>query len=168
MRLFIAIELNDALRSDLCDVMSDLRQQGVSGRFTRPENLHLTLAFIGNSSRTDAINQIMDGLPAKQFPLTLGGSGMFGDLLWSGVEQDPALTELADILCSSLRSAGFDIEEREFTPHITLVRRIRSAEGCRVYVPASTMTVDRITLMKSEQSGDSVMYTPVYVRRLQA
>lgn len=164
MRLFIAIEFSGAFRNALCGVMDKMRRQGVSGNYTRPENLHLTLAFIGQSDRTEDIIRIMSGISGGPFAITLDGMGRFGDLLWVGVRENPRLTELAESLCCRLRRAGFPVEERAFRPHITLVRR--SSGSFRVSVPPAAMTVRSVSLMKSERIEGKLVYTAIHTHRL--
>ncbi len=162
MRLFIAVEFTESFRSAVCGVMSALRMQGVDGNYTRRSNLHLTLAFIGESESICTIRQIMDRTSVRPFTISLSGCGRFGDLLWAGIEQSEPLTALADELCRKLRDAGFAVEKRPFRPHITMVRR--ASGNFRVNIPPAVMTVNSISLMKSERIDGILTYTPVYVR----
>ena len=59
MRLFIAIRFSPEIRQTLLDAVSGLRAQARSGNFTRPENLHLTLAFLGETNQTKEIRTAM-------------------------------------------------------------------------------------------------------------
>jgi len=167
MRLFVAIELSEGIKDRLCDVMRSLRRRGIYGRYTRKENLHLTLAFIGESERIgDAIGAI-GSVRAIPFEIKLSGSGYFGDLLWAGVEKNKELERVARDMCQALREVGFDIENRRFSPHITLVRKIGSdAKSCELTVPPVQMTVRCISLMCSDQMDGGPVYTPVYTRPL--
>lgn len=62
MRLFIAIELNDRVKDELCVIQKRLKLRGMRGNFTIRENMHLTLAFIGEYSDpeqvSDALNEV--------------------------------------------------------------------------------------------------------------
>jgi len=166
MRLFIAIRFSRELEQWLMDAIGDLRRQA-DANFSRRENLHLTLAFIGESRDVMAIRRCMDGLTPGAFPLTIGGSGHFGDLWWAGVAPSERLAALAGELSDSLRAAGFDIEKRPFRPHITLARRVRPLAGpIALPVPERTMTVERVSLMRSDRIDGRLTYTEVYSRRL--
>ncbi len=164
MRLFVAIEFSEPFRRSLQSIMEAMRRQGVMGSYTRPENLHLTLAFIGESDRTEDIIRIMSGISGGPFSIEAEGMGRFGDLLWVGVRKNPRLTVLARSLCRQLRQAGFPIEERDFLPHITLVRR--SSGSFRVSVPPAAMSVRSISLMKSEHIDGKPAYTAIHTHRL--
>ena len=95
MRLFIAIRFSEAILEALWYIENQLCQQALSGNFTRKENFHLTLSFLGDVTEVDAILQVMDQVKLPAFPLRLEGIGCFcqekgGDILWAGV-REPAL-----------------------------------------------------------------------------
>ncbi len=166
MRLFIAIRFSPEIREVLLDAIDTLRVQA-DANFTRPENLHLTLAFIGESRDVMTIRRCMDALTPGAFPLTVGGCGRFGDLWWAGVAPNERLAALAGELTDRLRAAGFDMEKRAFKPHITLARRVRPLQGpVRLAVPERMMTADRISLMRSDRINGRLTYTEVYARPL--
>lgn len=166
MRLFVAIRFSEDIRRALLEASKSLRAQTVSGNFTQPENLHLTLAFIGESNETGKLRRVLDGLSAAPFPLTVGGTGRFGDTFWVGVERSPALEKLADELRQSLLDAGFEIDRKPFRPHITLARQIAADGSVTLDVPPTKMTVSRVSLMKSERINGRLTYTEVYGRAL--
>ena len=132
MRLFVAICLSDEIKDSLCDTIEELRSVARRGRFTYRENLHLTMVFIGETSRVDDILDVMEDVAAEFFteaiPLTLTSPGVFrgrsGDLHWVGVENTPELKRLAKALAAGLAAEGFPIEKRRFTPHITIAREV--------------------------------------------
>ncbi|MFR6095382.1 MAG: RNA 2',3'-cyclic phosphodiesterase [Dysosmobacter welbionis] len=126
MRLFLAIQLSPAVREALLTAQDALRRQG-RGSFPPPENLHLTLAFLGEAEDLTRARAALSEVSCRPFSLAVGGPpGHFGDLLWAGVRADPALEELAVSLQADLRSRGFCQEDRPWLPHITLVRRWRA------------------------------------------
>ena len=87
MRLFIAIQFNDEIIEALNELQEDLRDQGMEGHYSSRENLHLTLAFIGEYSDPE---EVMDALEESDFrPLSirLEGVGSFGDTFWAGISQ---------------------------------------------------------------------------------
>ena len=166
MRLFIAIHFSEEIHALLLESIASLKAQSLSGSFTSPKNLHLTLAFIGETNRVSAIRRAMDEPSADPFSLTVSGCGRFGNLWWAGVKDSPALSRLATELQNSLRHAGFSIESRPFKPHITLGRQIVPRDKIFLTVPSVSMTVKKISLMKSERLGGRLTYTPVYERSL--
>ena len=166
MRLFIAIHFSEEIRQELLDVTASLRAQALSGNFTRPENLHLTLAFIGEADETQEIIRVIDAVPASPFSLTVSGTGRFGDTWWVGVGKNPALEKLADGLRDGLQNAGFHVDPKPFKPHITLGRQVLLDGPSKLDAPLREMTVRRVSLMKSERIGGKLTYTEVYGRAL--
>ncbi len=165
MRLFIAVNFSDEIKNSLLRYIDDLKKASLSGNFTRKENLHLTLAFIGETSRVSAVKACIDSVPFEAFPLSLYGSGRFGDLWWVGIKKEPRLSVLAEDLCESLREKGFKIEKRAFKPHITAARELKTDGEIRSReVTAASMTVKRISLMKSERINGRLVYTEIYGR----
>lgn len=169
MRLFIALLLDEPVKDALCGAIDNLKAQSVQGNFTRRENLHLTLVFIGETTRLGAVKQAMDMAEAQPFPLKFRGLGRFrrdgGDIWWAGVEPEETLSSLYSQLFGSLSRAGFLIEKREFKPHLTLGRQVLLRGQPQPFVPA-VMRAGRISLMKSERIGGRLIYTEVYARNL--
>ena len=155
MRLFVAILLSEEMRSALVSMQDDMRFQRVVGNYSPPENLHLTLAFIGDYPDPEDVP-----LPEfKPFELKLSGYGSFGELWWAGLEKSHALEACVRRLRRGLAEAGKPFDRKRFAPHITLVRR---AEGRpTLEVPSVSMTVKRISLMRSERGRHGMIYTEI-------
>ena len=166
MRLFIAINFSDEIKRLLLGAIDELKEQSVSGNFTKSENLHLTFVFIGESGRVTDIKNCIDSVAAERFTLSVGGSGRFGDIWWAGIKKSAELSALADGLQKALFESGFSIDKREFKPHITLAREVKSSGSVTLNVPSAGMTVGRISLMKSERINGRITYTEVYGRKL--
>jgi 2'-5' RNA ligase len=133
IRLFTAIGLPEQVRLHL-----GLLQGGVPGaRWSAPENLHITLRFIGEVSETVAsdIDGVLEGLSAAPFTLTLKGCGSFGSKephsLWVGLAPCPALLHLVQRVETALQRMGLAAETRKYTPHVTLAR-LKQAPASRV------------------------------------
>ena len=140
-----------------------LRRQG-KANFTRPENLHLTLAFIGETNDTEAAKRALDAVcrGAEAFKMTVGGAGNFGDLWWTGIEKNRELESLAQSIRGALRAVGFRIDTKPFKPHITLAREMRAYGEVRLDVPLTEMVVGRVSLMRSERIGGRLVYTEIH------
>ena len=125
MRLFVAIEMPPSLRAEMARL-----QNGVPGaRWVAPENLHLTLRFIGevdNGTARDIDDQLAR-IGAMSFELAVKGVGYFADgarlnALYAAVENNPALEALQQKVDSAIARAGLRPERRRFVPHVTLAR----------------------------------------------
>lgn len=164
MRLFVAVNFSDEMKHCLIKAVEELRKQCSYGNYTREENLHLTLAFIGETTRVSDVIRVIDGLDVRGFDMTLSGFGNFGKLYWAGIEDNPRLNLLAMELQDGLRDVGFDIEKRSFKPHITLAREIESKKRPDITVPKISAEVGRISLMRSDRIGGKLCYREVYGR----
>ena len=153
MRLFIAICLSDEMRRALVSVQEQMRAQRVTARYTDPESLHLTLAFIGEYPEPDDVP-----LPELEpFPIALNGFGSFGDLWWAGIEPCEALGRYVRALRHELNAAGIPFDGKRFSPHITLARRATGRPA--VTVPRVGMTVTHASLMRSDRGKHGMVYT---------
>ena len=135
MRLFVAIAIPDDQRARLACL-----EQGLPGaRWVAPENLHLTLRFIGEVDGRQAsdIDAALSSVRAPAFPMTLAGVGHFGNgakprALWVGAEAGEPLIRLQSKIEQAVQRAGLPAEGRKFKAHITLAR-FRSNPGRRLY-----------------------------------
>ena len=163
MRLFIAICFPDNILNALQKTMQDLRAEGVRGNYSRRDNLHLTLAFLGEVDSPERICRTMREVSAPEMELMLQGSGRFRDLYWIGLAENPELTRYAAALREALGSAGIDYDSKPFRPHITMVRRVEYDGRIQAAIPQEHFTVKKISLMKSERTGGRLTYTEIYV-----
>ena len=149
----------------------------MKGNFTHRENLHLTLAFIGEvgSDKVGQIKSQINGIKAEPFQLILKGLGKFkrngGDIYWVGVEKNEILISINKYLVEELRNTGYQIEIREFSPHLTIGREVvlnDSVDTNKIseITLNKKMTVSRISLMKSERINGKIIYTEVYGKEL--
>ncbi len=175
MRLFTAILLEDNDRDILYQSVESLKSCA-GGSFTKKENLHLTVNFIGETKYPEkAIQAMVEALSqvnTKGFQLLWHGLGRFrrkdGDIYWIGVEQEYTLLKLQRELVRRLRDAGFlEIDDRDYRPHLTLGRRVKVRESFifedfeKKIVPGRAQ-IKKISLMKSEQIQGEPVYTEIY------
>ena len=162
MRLFIAIQFDQPLLDTLVHFQGELRKTGVIGKYTKEENLHLTLAFIGEYGDPDAVMDALEQVSFQPFELRLDGVGSFGEIFWVGVSGEDALNTLAGRVRRALSEAGIPFDRKKFRPHITLIRKASYKSDQRIPVEEVTrgsMTVQRISLMKSERGKNGMVYT---------
>lgn len=137
MRLFIAIPLPEAVRAQLRRQQDGLKPRREAIAWTKDEQLHLTLRFIGETEKhlVEPVADLLDRLAERHAPLALrlGPPGFFGGersprVLWTGLEGDlPALETLARRLELGLQGLGFERAPQRFKPHLTLGR----VKACR-------------------------------------
>jgi 2'-5' RNA ligase len=166
MRLFTAINFNEETRSNLLGLRDELRDKSERGRFSLPENIHLTLVFIGECDATQATTAktVMNSICIEPFDITIDSIGRFrrngGDIWWAGGRGNKTLLELQRLLTDQLVAAGFSLEKRKYSPHITLGREIVSDVSPRQIEPFGE-TVSQIDLMKSERINGKLTYTSI-------
>ena len=158
MRLFIAIRLSCEMKRALLACMRDLKKQGVKGKFVPEENLHLTLAFIGEYDDPTYVKRVIDSIPAPRFGLGLSGCGSFGELLWAGIKENKELESYAEGLRAALKAADIPFDRKRFIPHITLVRKVKTKNTYDVHLSEAGMTVTKAALMESVMKKGKVEY----------
>jgi 2'-5' RNA ligase len=135
MRLFVALEIPAAVRDNLAAQIKELRDLSAQvadkrPRWVRPENLHVTLKFIGEVSpaKLEGIRGVLAAIHSvAPVDLQFRGLGFFPNeqhprVLWAGIAATPNLPSLAADIDSALEKQGVAREERTFTPHLTLAR----------------------------------------------
>ena len=161
MRLFIAINFNDALTNALIDVQDQIWDAGVDGNYTPEENLHLTLAFIGEYGDPERVNDAMQSVSFTPFALSLEGVGAFEGLWWAGLHDSEELNAYARRLRRVLADADVPFDRKRFSPHITLIRRPSKPGLPEINVPKASMTVRRVSLMRSDRGRNGLIYTEI-------
>jgi 2'-5' RNA ligase len=188
LRLFIAIELPGNVLSALNRVQHDLQRDPALAplRWARPEGIHLTLKFLGETpaDRRPEIEAAISGAAAgvRPFQLHLGKAGRFGGrnaprVVWIDVGGETvALSRLQAQIEHGVSPLGYPGENRTFSPHLTLARvppeRAREVAGpleealSRVVVPTASMQVEVVSLMRSELQRGGAVYTQLFAARL--
>lgn len=158
MRLFIAIQLSDEIKKTLVACMHDLKKQGVEGNYVPAQNLHLTLAFIGEYDDPAKVRKVIGSVPLPQIRLSISGKGNFGNLLWAGVKGNQKLKTYVKDLRAALKEAQIPFDDDKFIPHITLIRKTVAKKPYEVHLSKAEMTVEKVSFMKSEMKTGKVVY----------
>jgi 2'-5' RNA ligase len=138
VRLFVALDLPDAVRQSLRELIARLKPECRSAKWVRPEGMHITLKFIGEvgAEKLDTIRAALATVHAEPpVDMQFGGLAFFPNerrprVLWCGVKASANLAELAAGVERALVPLGIPAESREFVPHLTLAR-FRSDGGSR-------------------------------------
>ena len=166
-RCFVALDFPAAAKAALGRTIEVLAAHGAAVRWVRPEQLHLTLAFLGDvtTERVAAIRDALRAVAAWPFELRFHGLGSFpphgpARVLWAGLDGDlDALTTLANGVLDALAGAGVPREARPFQAHVTIgrVKGGRGLGGLRHAVAAAApdvrgeaMPIDCLTLYRSQ------------------
>jgi 2'-5' RNA ligase len=137
LRCFIAINLPESVKNILTGLQQELGQCGADIRWVRPENIHLTLKFLGdiNKEAVEDIVKILElaGEEHAAFDFEIFGAGVFPNMksprvLWVGLKTGELFAALHQMIEKGAASLGFKAEKRRFLPHLTL-GRFRSSRG---------------------------------------
>jgi 2'-5' RNA ligase len=129
MRLFIALDIDEAIRQRIARFMDGVHGFAPDVRWVRPESLHVTLKFIGEQSHqaVEQIKQEMGRIEASAAEINFRGYGFFPTaksprVFWLGIEAGAELAALAAMVDDKMASIGIPKEGRAFSPHLTLAR----------------------------------------------
>lgn len=196
MRIFVALDLNQAIRERIQKFVEEIRSTAPDARWISGESLHVTLKFIGEcpDEKVRQIEASLGSVQAEPFQVTFSGAGFFptprtARVFWAGIEACDALAQLAKTIDKSLTGTGIPKEDRAFSPHLTLAR-IRGGSGApgrrkddkpnRQFAelqdfltthPApefGTMTAREFFLYRSELSSKGSQYTKIARFELQS
>ena len=160
MRLFVAIQLADDMKKTIAGTLHTMKQKGVRGNYVPLQNLHLTVAFIGETDDPGAVKDALAGISFKPFKLALSELGTFGDLLWVGMKGNQGLSAAVKSVRDALDAAGIDYDRKKFVPHITIIRKA-SGSWKQVPAPKGEMMVKKISLMKTTFKDGKPVYSEV-------
>jgi len=182
IRCFVAVDIDAPdVVSRIRALQEDLLRTEARVKLVEPQNLHITLAFIGEvppvlvERAKDALSRIH----YKSFTIKLEGMGAFPSLMrprviWIGVHEGAALlTDLASLVRRELKRAGVPFDPKDFVPHLTLARVKGSNPTLTAWlrrleaVEAGEITVDKVKLKKSRLTHHGPIYETLYEKPLE-
>ncbi len=129
MRLFVALDIDHPIRDRLSTFLDGVRGFAPDLNWARPENLHITLKFIGEQrpEKLDSIKHALQPIHSTPFEISFRSYGFFptpksARVFWVGIASGPQLADLATSVDKSLNSLAIPAETRPFSPHLTLAR----------------------------------------------
>ncbi|MCK5171820.1 MAG: RNA 2',3'-cyclic phosphodiesterase [Planctomycetes bacterium] len=180
MRCFIAIDINDRIRTEIKRLMRDLRRATALDRpdvkWADPDLIHLTLKFLGEIRDREVVDvcrvlsEVVSG--HKGFSIEIERVGSFGQtvrVVWVGVRENDALESLQSELDTRLFEIGFAGDRKGFKGHLTLCRVKNAAAGVKMGkhlgdcsdVSLGPLAVDSVCIYKSELTSTGPIYTVV-------
>ncbi len=162
MRLFLAIVLDNAIKDELCMIQKRLQIQGVEAKYTPRENMHLTLAFIGEYSDSGFVSEVIANVEFEPVRLVIDGFGCFGDVFWIGIKENKELETNVKRIRKALSDNGIPFDRKKFSPHMTIARKVKYEKGIPTDTPfPAAMDVGYISLMRSDRGRSGMIYTTV-------
>jgi 2'-5' RNA ligase len=177
LRLFVAFEIPSEIRDSLAVFLKELRRIAPQAKWAGAENLHVTLKFLGETepARVDTVESALRSIRAAQ-PVTLEFRGLrfFPNekrprVLWVGMECSANLKALVEEIDRSMHQLGFPLENRPFTPHLTLARfhppglppKLGSAVTEHTSRSFGALTAHEFHLIESKLKSTGAEYTTV-------
>jgi len=167
MRLFIAIALGNE------DYFKEIQEQMPKIKASYPKNFHLTLQFLGETSKKDEIIKELSEIKFEQFRLKTTPIGVFPNesrirIVWLGLEDNEILKKLQKDVEKHMNKLGFKSQYEEFKPHITLAR-IKFLKYNSSYMEklkeikfnSKEFEINKIKLIKSELTSEGPKYTEI-------
>jgi 2'-5' RNA ligase len=177
VRLFVALDLSDVVRTEIARFCEALRAEFPSPRWVRGEGIHVTLKFIGEVSddRVEKIGNALSAVaPSAPVEMNFRGTGFFPNerrprVFWIGIVATPNLAEIAAQVETQLEPLGIARESREFKPHLTLARieetrgieKLHDAIRRSAPVDFGTVRTNEMYLYRSELGRSGAKYTRV-------
>jgi 2'-5' RNA ligase len=170
-RAFVAIELDASLREAIGDLQARLRPRLGGIRLARPEGIHLTLRFLGDTSpaQVETMRPLLAAaaLACPTAEARVAGLGTFPErgsprVLWLALELPPPLLDLQRACERAARAAGFEREARPFRAHLTLGRwRERTARPDLPPADLGATRLDTLVLFRSDLQPGGAVYAPL-------
>jgi|SRR5690554_7631821 len=162
MRMFIGIKLSEEAVSRIEKLQNIIN---VEGSMTNPNNLHLTLVFLGevNDEERKVVEKILDEIDFPSFKIDADRVEMLRDMVVLSIEENITLNDLQETLMKKLISHGFKIKKRKYRPHITLVRKSDKMINFNFKL---NEIANEIILFSSEQIDGKLVYKNKYAAKL--
>jgi 2'-5' RNA ligase len=129
MRLFVALDIDDAIRERIVRFVEVVHPFAPDARWVKPESMHVTLKFIGEQpdSALESIKQALGQVSSVGVKIDFRSYGFFptpesARVFWLGMEAGPELAAIAATVDQNLSQIGVPKEDRPFSPHLTLAR----------------------------------------------
>jgi 2'-5' RNA ligase len=176
VRTFVAIEPGESLKMLLTDTIEKLKRMGFKGNWTKPENIHLTLFFLGNLNMHKIVDiaykmgERISGFPSFVYEVEKLGYFAQGDnlkTLWFGVHGGKTLEGIYSEVKKSIIFNSIDVSKETFVPHITVGRIKRYPDHWKALLESIDfekieVPVDSIGLYSSTLTKRGPIYKKMY------
>jgi len=165
MRVFIGIKLNDCI-SEIKSIIENLKVEGGQANYTKLDNIHITLEFLGEISVMDIekIKEIFSFVKQKCFEISLNKITNFKNMIILGVQNNEHLNLLQARLNESLKQRGFLLQNRKYFPHVTLARKSNIEIKKDINLICQ---VKEIILFSSSRINNELIYKPLFWKKLE-
>ena len=179
IRTFIALEISDVIRNQITLIQKQLANKGAEVKWSKKENIHLTLKFMGeiDDKKHVKIIEAIDsvGENTRRLKLFLTELGMFPNefrptVIWVGIGGEvEELRQMAERCDYYLTANGFEIEKIYFNPHITIgrIKKLTNkkrfiSEVNSIKMGRTKFEVENLHVVKSDLKSTGVIYTNLH------
>lgn len=177
LRTFTAIEIIPGIAGVLNDFQKQIKLAHDKAKLTRQENIHLTMVFLGTmfQEQVPVVSEAIETISKEfqPFDTMIAGTGFFGSrrsprIVWAGIKKNAdIITSIYNRLADELRKRGFTIEDRPYSPHITLARIQSGYDPEKLLavlernrdIDFGPQKIERIVLMNSELRPAGPVYS---------
>ena len=170
MRLFYGIPLSEEARAALGEELGELRESRTRMTLTKPENLHITLLFLGEQEDASKFIQALDAVPKGASDAAITGFGAFPSaerarVVWAGISPEERVINIHEVICGKLGT-----REPGYKPHVTLARLKEQPDEVVAQLLAKAadihVEVSRVQLLESTLSAEGPSYKVLHEIRL--
>jgi 2'-5' RNA ligase len=169
MRVFYAVTFDSETKEKLKTIGNLVELSSEKGRFTDYLNYHITIEFIGevkDEKRLEILKNILENINISPMKLRFNKLGSFNrrnkKIVWLGLEKDKELNRIHNNLKNLLKENNFKVEERLFTPHLTIGRQVVLKEELEeISFKEVKAEVKSIALMESKRINGELVYKPI-------
>ena len=170
MRLFFAVNFSEREKDAIMLKVSALKKICPRGNFSRRDNLHVTLAFLGEVPR-ERLDDVIDAAKSVKFSpfeISVGGAGNFGSVVWLGVGGNE-LSPLAAAVRAACAAHGINFDAKPFSPHLTICREASFSGGSSPLSLGDTTLfskrVESFELMESTRIDGVLTYKKLFSKK---
>lgn len=178
IRSFVALNIPSQVKEEIGDIIGELKKLSGDVKWVKPQNLHLTLKFLGEVEPVtlEKVYQKVEACAQKTqvFSFSLSGAGLFPNpkrprVFWTGIKGgERELESLFRCLEGELEALGFQKEKRGFSPHLT-IGRARTTQGMERLVErikgieyrSKRIEVSSLFVVKSQLTPQGPIYSPL-------
>lgn len=169
-RLFVAIDIPPKIKQKIAILQNELKSTEPTATWVKPENMHLSLAFLGESdyNQIPDIIESLDKIKDDSFKIVLSNLDGFPNLayphtLWIGVEENLGLFYLQQKIAQHLKKLKLRLDEKKFIPHLTIAR-LSSRKSIKKLIPkdgVGKFKAKEFILYESELLAEGPKHTPI-------
>lgn len=176
LRTFLSIEPDQSTKSIIKQFIYNLKtnKNFYNVRWVKPENLHITLAFLGKTpkSKIPILEREIGKVTALYSPIKINLSNLDAfpnwkkpKILWIGIENNLDLLRIKEDIDNKLQRLGFNFDKRPFLPHITIGRQKHQIPNKTIeegFNLKTSFVAEKISLVRSDLTKFGPIYTTIF------